>query len=432
MLTNQLLSLGFTREQTSSLSVNFSFEKSQLLQYLLEPILDQQSHQPMLDNTGNPLTSLSVLIQAGFTPGQLTSILNYENEVANIDILLDLLLPYLDERQQPLRDHAGNLITPLSNLISARFSHDQIVSVLTHYRGSKSLKALQELLQPMWDASSSCTIPFLVLIQTGFTPSGIISILNDDNGYRNLRALLRLYNPEPNPTGHATPLSCLVEAGFTLDQIISVLSHEGGYKKLQALKQLICPILGMYEQPSSPATMFLTTPLTCLLQAGFTISQLIFIVNRNTDLVSLLNTPVIFDFVKSQSRIVAVFELAKVPDRAVHTGLLKSILNFPRFRDYLDQQSDTVFQNLCMQIKLLSSGQVRQTKISSDDDLNRLCQQFGSNQGRLRTSIGEGVCTTNDRHRFFPSNNLPPTVTAQFQPNVTPPASHLDKKSFTV
>ncbi|KTD29795.1 hypothetical protein [Legionella maceachernii] len=405
MFTNQLLSHGFTREQIIELSIHFSFEKGQALQYLLEPITDK-NQQPVLDSTGTPVNSLSVLIRDGFTPEQLLKILKCENEINNIDILLELIMPALDQNQQRLFDYAGNPITPLSELLSVRVSRDQIVSVLSHYRGSESLRALQQLLQPIQDANGSFTTPFFILTQMGFTPAGIIAVLNHDQGYRNLKALLKLFNPLPSVTGSTTLFDCLTGVGFTLNQIISVLSHDGGYKKLRALQRLASPPLETDEQPSFPAIPSpFTNSLSRLIQAGFTLSQLIFVFNRNSELVNLMNISAIFDFVNRRSRIVALFEVAKAPDRTIHTELLKTILKIPEYREHLAQQPDTAFQNLCITIKSLRIEQLSEVKIFSVADLDQLCQPLSSHQ------YGGGA--SNSRYRLFPAVNLTPTASSE-------------------
>jgi len=110
-------------------------------------------------------------------------VLGHDGGSNNLAALQGLLVRKADQAQ-----------TPLKVLIDTGFTPDQIISVLRHNGGSKNLAALQGLLVRKADQAQT---PLKVLIDTGFTHDQIISVLGHDGGSKTLDAVLNLYRSFP-------------------------------------------------------------------------------------------------------------------------------------------------------------------------------------------------------------------------------------------
>src|SRR5437763_1623582 len=188
---------GFTPEQLVRVLANNGGSKNlEALQALLQVLPDETGQEFLVGMDGIPQTSLSLLQKAGFTPEHLVRVLANHGGSKNLAALQALLQILLDETgQEFLVEIDGIPQTSLSLLQKAGFTPEQLVRVLANIGGSKNLAALQALLQVFPGVSGQ---EFLVgmdgipqtslslLQESGFTPEQLVSVLAHGGGSKTI------------------------------------------------------------------------------------------------------------------------------------------------------------------------------------------------------------------------------------------------------
>ena len=299
----QIIQAGFTSEAiVSVLSNNGGSKNLAALKELLTVACDTDGLE-LLDDNGHPITQLAQIIQAGFTPETIVSVLSHGGGSKNLAALKGLLTVACNTRGFKLLDGHGNPITQLVQIIQTGFTPEVIVSVLSHDGGSKNLAALKELLTVGCDTSAPKLLDdngypitqLAQIIQAGFTPKAIVSVLSHDGGSKNLAALKELLTVGCDTSGldtsalkllddnghPITQLTQIIQADFTPETIVSVLSHGGGSKNLAALKGLLtvaCDTRGfkLLDDNGHPITQ-----LAQIIQAGFTPEAIVSVLSHD-------------------------------------------------------------------------------------------------------------------------------------------------------
>ena len=235
---------GFTLDQVNKiLSNNGGSKNLAALQQLLHPVLGQNG-QPITDQYRQLITQLKQIIDAGFKPESIVSVLSNNGGSKNLAALQQLLHPVLGQNGQPIADQYRQPITQLKQIIDAGFKPESIVSVLSHGGGSKNLAALQQLLEigtdasgmPMFDGDLSPITQLKQIIDAGFKPESIVSVLSHGGGSKNLAALQQLLHPVLGQNGQPiTKTAILKGLGIGSDNIINILSKPSGSNAINQL-----------------------------------------------------------------------------------------------------------------------------------------------------------------------------------------------------
>jgi|GEM_PF-4393542 len=222
---------------------------------------------------------LLLLKKAGFTESQLDPFLHHASGLRYLTALGDLLHVQTDAAREELQDEEGSAITPLHCLKAAGFTLANVISVINHRGGIKSLEALKNLVKMQIDEKGTSLTHFQGLQHAGFTVAQVISVLSHDGGAISLAALENLLNVLVDEKGIPfTGLQQLESAGFKVIQIVSVLRNNGGSRNLAALQGL----LQLVDENDISITR-----LERLKKAGFSVTDLISILSYNGGSINL-------------------------------------------------------------------------------------------------------------------------------------------------
>ncbi len=262
------------------------YVKVKLIQSILTPIMDANT-QPWSDNHGTQITTLKLILEAGFTLDQVLDILNFPEGMTNFNALVSLLLSYPDANNQPCFDKSGKMLSKVRVLLNEGFTAFQLFNTLNRYDGAQNIGVLEASLSPILDEENKpkldeegIIIPQIRKItQAGISPVQIIGVLNQGN----LEFLKWLVSTriDANNTFPVTLLDLLVHQGFSKKELVSLLNQRQGCEILTALLTLVRPSPTTSAQSSSES---IPVPQFCqLVEKGFTAQQILNVLNnRNT------------------------------------------------------------------------------------------------------------------------------------------------------
>ncbi len=388
----KVLQAGFTPDQLTTISTKCANKYNLIALYALVTA-------PCQENSfgyGEPSPALTVTIdqylQAGITRDDLAQILSSVGSTNTLITMEKLLQPWF------------NVSTLVEYFISLKFTLNDLIKISSKDGGGKSLQALIDLITPRNNVLESAD--FKLLIDAGFTVQHLVKIMTHDGGSKNLEALLLLLKPLPEAyqpyNEPVTSLQLLMQADFTKDNIVHVLDSDGGSKNLKALLSCIIPLKDKANQFQYDAQNYVINGLQLLKQNkvdSLTATQILngtggaknfkalqcFLANRDN-----------YTFLQETAGgIQAITTLLKHNARAPHLRLLEKLIENVEYRQYLGQP--THLATLCFNLRNINCTKLNMLEVKSLSDLQALCanRTKRSNQEQKKEQPSKKTKTTN-------------------------------------